>query len=82
MLPLLKASAGGALWLEDSTNPSIRFLSKNRSSFAGQNWIGLRQNNEYLVEGVLERTLLPSWLSVLLLIALATLTWWIEGRRN
>lgn len=78
--PIIKASGGGNLWLSEYARPDIRFLSKNRNSFAGNSWIGLRQNNEYSVQGLKQRELLPEWVTLLLLLGAAILTWWIEGR--
>ncbi|MFP4313941.1 MAG: hypothetical protein ACLFR0_06415, partial [Alphaproteobacteria bacterium] len=81
MRPLVNASGGGALWLADTARPDLRFLSENRSTFSGTNWIGFRQNNEYSVQGLRQREIMPEWLTLLLLLGAAILTWWIEGRR-
>lgn len=80
LLPLIKASGGNSIWLSETSSPDLRFLSKSRSSFGSGNWIGFRQNNEYSVQGLKQRELLPEWLTLLLLLSATILTWWIEGR--
>lgn len=80
MKPLIEVSNGGALWMEDTSRPDIRFLSADRRSYAGTNWIGLRQNNEYSVQGVQQKQLIPEWMMLSLLLGMVILTWWIEGR--
>ena len=78
--PLINASAGGTIWLEENERPTIRLLDKNRRHFGGDGWAGLRQNKAYTVEGVKERPLLPAVLSLFLLLGLGSLMWWREGR--
>lgn len=78
--PLIDQSSGTAIWLSETPKPDLRFLSKHRSSFGGSDWVGFRQNNEYSVQGLKQRELLPEWLTLLLLLSATILTWWIEGR--
>ncbi len=77
--PMARASKGSIKWLSETPTPSIRPLAEDRN-FAGRNWIGLRQNHDYNVTGIKEKPLLPEWMSVLILLGLATLTWWREGK--
>lgn len=77
--PLVQTSGGGILWLEDRNEPTVRLLSKGRKHFGGQGWVGLRQNNEYIVEGFKERSLLPPLLALLLILSLSSFMWWREG---
>lgn len=81
MRPLAKHSGGSVNWLVDQATPDIRMI-ENGKIFGGQNWLGLKINNNYQVTGVTETPLLPSWVYVLLLIGLIAASWWLEGRRN
>lgn len=80
MLPLINATSGHILWLEDNARPDIRFLTAERRSYGGNGWIGLRENHEFNVQGVTQKDILPDWLMLSLLLGMAILTWWIEGR--
>jgi len=79
---ILSASGGTALWLEENTSPDIRFLQGDRRSYNGREWIGLRENNETTIRGVKQKDFLPDWVMLSLLIGVAILTWWLEGRRR
>lgn len=79
--PIVEASGGGILWLEDTPEPAVRLLS-GAHRFAGGNWIGLRRNNDYIVKGVQDIPLLPAWLSLLILLCALTWAWWREGKKS
>ena len=78
--PVMDASRGSAVWLNETPHPDIRYIAAGNGSFAGRNWLALRKNNDFVVTGVQDRPLLPPWAAVLLIIGLATLCWWREGR--
>ena len=77
--PLIQASHGGTIWLQDTPHPSVRQLS-NTSYFAGRNWIGLRANNDFTVKSVKSQPLMPPWAWFALLGTFLLITWWREGR--
>lgn len=77
-MPMVSASKGGVLWLADTAKPEIR-LSRS-APFAGRNWIALRQNHDYIVTGLKDRPLLPAWAVAAILLGIAILAWWREGR--
>ncbi len=77
--PIAEATGGGVFWLEDRGVPTIRQVAPERVAY-GQSWIGLRANNQYVVEGVREIPLVPAWLALFALLSLPLLTWWREGR--
>lgn len=79
LLPLTDGSKGSVKWLADDPSPSVRHLPPGRS-YAGHNWIGLRQNGDFNVSGIKDTPLLPPWLAALILLGMATFTWWREGR--
>ena len=77
--PVAEATGGGVFWVEDRGVPTVRQVSPERVAY-GQSWIGLRANNQYVVEGVREISLVPAWLALFALLSLPLLTWWREGR--
>ncbi len=81
LTPIMTASGGGAIWLSENASPEIRSLSEGRSSYAGSNWVGLRRNREYSVQGVRQTPLLPDWAMLALLAGTVMIVWWYEGRR-
>lgn len=78
LTPLMAASGGGAVWLDDVPEPRVRLLTNSRS-YAGNNWVGLRRNSGYTVTGVRDIALMPEWASLLALLCLLTFAWWREG---
>lgn len=79
--PLIAASKGASIRLEGTPEPDIRFLPPQRD-YGGKSWLGLRQNNSFVVTGTEQTRLLPPWLALLLSAGLIILAWWREGRRQ
>jgi hypothetical protein len=79
LLPLVKATGGGIFWAGDGTLPEIRRVSPGRPA-SGHNWMGLRQNGDYLVAGFSETPLFPGLVAILLAIGLFVAAWRREGR--
>ena len=77
--PSARASGGGVFWVGDGAMPDIRLVSPGRAA-SGHNWIGLRQNGDYLVTGFSEIPLFPALAAVLLAIGLLIAAWRREGR--
>jgi uncharacterized membrane protein len=77
--PAAKASGGGVFWIGDGTMPDIRRVSPGRAA-SGHNWMGLRENGDYLVSGFREIPLFPALAAVLLAIGLLLAAWRREGR--
>ncbi|MCC6598333.1 MAG: hypothetical protein IT559_06055, partial [Alphaproteobacteria bacterium] len=75
----LSAQTGGGLWRLSQTTPALRTVSANARA-AGSNWAGLRDNHSYIVTGAHEKPFLPFWVSATLLLGLALISWWREGR--
>ncbi|MCG8508299.1 MAG: hypothetical protein MI741_03640 [Rhodospirillales bacterium] len=78
LAPLIRATGGGAFWIEDGI-PDIRRILPGRDT-AGRNWLGLRRNGAELVTGITQTPLLPWWLFLPLGLGLLGLAWWREGR--
>ncbi|HWB68039.1 MAG TPA: hypothetical protein VG708_14545, partial [Mycobacteriales bacterium] len=57
LAPIVAASGGGTYWIADGV-PEIRRVAAGRAT-AGHNWLGLRENADYIVAGFSETPLLP-----------------------
>lgn len=77
--PVAEATGGGVFWVANDGVPTARRVTPGRVA-NGQSWIGLKANNQYVVEGIRSIPLVPAWLALLALITLPLLTWWREGR--
>ena len=79
LAPLVAATRGATVWLEDHPTPRIRFLT-DASRYGGNDWLALRRNRDFTVTGVKEIPLLPEWLRLCLLFIVVAMMWWREGR--
>jgi hypothetical protein len=76
--PIVSASGGGIFWIADGV-PEIRRVASGRAT-AGHNWLGLRENDDYIVAGFSETPLLPGIAALLLAIGALIAAWRSEGR--
>jgi hypothetical protein len=82
LAPLIAETRGGAYWLghgEAAAVPRVTKVAKGRA-FAGSSWLGLQANGAYRVRAVSELPLFGTLLGLALLLGLASLTWFREGR--
>ena len=79
LAPVVAASGGAAVWLRADGVPDIRRVGPGRD-MAGQGWIGLRENRQYLVAALEQHSLLPALLMLLLIAAAIGFAWRSEGR--
>ena len=77
--PAARASGGGVFWVGDGAMPEIRRVSPGRIA-SGHNWMGLRENGDYLVTGFSETPLFPALAALLLAVGLLIAAWRREGR--
>jgi hypothetical protein len=78
LAPVVAASGGGVYWIADGV-PEIRRVAAGRGT-AGRNWLGLRENDAYVVAGFSETPLLPGIAALLLAIGTLIAAWRREGR--
>lgn len=79
LAPLAQESGGGVVWLAQDGAPSARKVRSGRDT-AGRGWIGFKANEDYVVTGIEQATLLPSWLALILAVGGFMLAWRAEGR--
>jgi hypothetical protein len=77
--PDVAATGGGLFWIGDGSLPRVRRVAPGRLA-AGDGWLGLRENGDYIVTGVREVPLMPGLVALALLIGLFLLAWRREGR--
>jgi len=79
--PVTQESRGGIFHLntQGSDTPSIRGVRPGRVG-AGENWLGLHRNEQYLVRAVHETQLFTGPFALLLIFAALALAWRREGR--
>ncbi|MGC2855594.1 hypothetical protein ACM64Y_08965 [Novispirillum sp. DQ9] len=78
--PLADATGGGVFWLGESDGlPEVRRTAPSALQ-AGDGWLGLRANQDYVVNGVRQTALLPPALALPLVLAGLMLAWWREGK--
>jgi hypothetical protein len=77
--PIIDATKGGAYRLATDGLPDVRKVRAGRDT-AGRGWIGLRSNEDYVVAGVHQASLLPALLVLLLGLGATMLAWRREGR--
>ena len=78
LAPIVNASGGGIFWIADGV-PEIRRVASGRAT-AGHDWLGLRENDDYIVAGFSETPLLPGIAALLLAIGTLIAAWRREGR--
>jgi len=77
--PAIQATGGGLYWVGPGSLPDLRRVSADRAT-SGRNWIGFRENGDYVVTGVKETSLLPGVFALLLALAAFIAAWRREGR--
>jgi len=79
--PLTEASGGGVynVVLPGNDPPAVRRVRAGRDAH-GSDWIGLRDNEAYILRGVREVPLLAGILAITAMLALLLFAWWRESR--
>jgi hypothetical protein len=82
--PILDETRGGAHWLGNdasigSSVPRVTKVAEGRA-YSGSGWLGLKSNGAYRVRSVSELPLFATFFGLALLLGLASITWYREGR--
>lgn len=82
LAPIATATRGGIYWAGENAAdmPSIRTVRAGRFA-AGADWLGLRENEQYLVNDVRLVPLVPGPVALVLILASLLLAWRREGRQ-
>jgi hypothetical protein len=76
---LAHVSGGGVHWLDGAGTPELRRTEEGHAA-SGSAWIGLEHRHDHVVTGVAALDLLPSWLSLPLMLCLILAAWRQESR--
>jgi hypothetical protein len=79
LAPLAHATGGAVFWAGDGNIPEVRRVGPGRVA-AGQGWMGIRENGDYVVTGFRETPLLPALAALVLALGLLLAGWGREGR--
>lgn len=77
--PIAEATGGSVKWLIDDDPPRVRWIAPGRAA-AGRDWIGFRENRQYVVTGLSQVPVLPAVLLLVLLLGGLMVVWYVEGR--
>ncbi|MEO1472043.1 MAG: glutamine amidotransferase, partial [Pseudomonadota bacterium] len=77
--PLVAATGGATVWLDEAGVPDLRLVSAGRRA-QGRGWIGLAARDAYRVTGIRLTPLMPAWLAALATGLLFLAAWRREGR--
>ncbi|MCE9649499.1 MAG: hypothetical protein K8R18_07735 [Parvibaculum sp.] len=79
--PVAAETGGGLYWVGENAEdtPDIRTVRPGHDA-AGDNWLGLKRNEQYLVRAVHQVPLLSGPLALLLILGTLALAWRREGR--
>lgn len=85
MKPISDATGGGQFWMGGTNGASPRDLPRlamltDAPRYYGQNWLGLKDREAYVVRGVQYTPLLAGAIALALLIGVIMLTWFRESR--
>ncbi|MDE1173810.1 MAG: hypothetical protein PW790_09095 [Parvibaculaceae bacterium] len=81
LAPVAEATRGGIYWAGENAQdtPGVRSIRPGRAA-AGTDWLGLRENAQYLVSDVKLTPLLTGPLALILILGALLLAWRREGR--
>ncbi len=74
MEPLARDTKGGIFWMADTGVPKVRMVKPERRA-RGISWLGIRENNQYVVMDTRKVTLVSAPLALLLTLGLFLLAW-------
>lgn len=80
LAPTVRATGGSIRFVADGRIPALRMVDRGGDTAGTAEAIGLLRNHAHVVTGVTAVPLLPSWAALCLLLGLAALAWWREGR--
>jgi len=76
--PVAKQTGGAVRWIADGL-PDLRMVRADRDR-SGRNWLGLVENDAYVVTGVAQTSLMAPLAVIFLLLGAIMAAWWREGR--
>ncbi len=83
--PIAQATGGGQFWMGGTNGAAPRDMPRlvtlaSATRYHGQNWLGLKDREAYIVKGVQYTPVLAGFLALALFVGLIMLTWFRESR--
>ena len=83
--PISDATGGGQFWMGGTNGKAGKDLPRlamlqSATRYHGQNWLGLKDREAYVVRGVQYTPLLAGFLALALFLGIIMLTWYRESR--
>jgi hypothetical protein len=83
--PISDATGGGQFWMGGTNGKAAKDLPRlamlqSATRYHGQNWLGLKDREAYVVRGVQYTPLLAGFLALALFLGIIILTWYRESR--
>ncbi len=83
--PIAEATGGGQFWMGGTNGKPAKDLPRlamlqSATRYYGQNWLGLKDREAYVVRGVQYTPLLAGFLALALFLGIIMLTWYRESR--
>ncbi len=66
LAPLVEKTHGAMIWYDAHPRFSLRRVGASRRDFGGDDWIGVKENDVYVVKNIRGVELLPNWLFLLI----------------
>ena len=79
LLPVTEATQGAMIWFQENQDFDLRNIKPDTRIMGGDSWLGLKRNEAYTIDNIESLSLLPNFLSLLLIIAGVLWAWWRES---
>ncbi len=80
--PVVNETHGGLIWYQENRDFSLRDVTPNTGTKGGDSWLGLKRNGAYAIANVESLSLLPNYLTLLIIMAGVVFMWWRESGRR
>lgn len=82
--PAVQATQGGIVWFQENRDFDLRDISATTHVTGGDDWVGLKRNKAFTIDNIESLSLLPNWLSLIVIFAGIVFMWWREsgGRKK
>lgn len=80
--PVVEKTKGGIIWFQENQGFSLKEVSDSAHVMGSDSWLGIKRNKAYTVDNVETLSLVPNWLSLLIIMSLCVWAWWRESGRS
>jgi len=80
--PVVEQTKGGLIWYQQNQDFKLRDVTPNAGSMGSDDWLGLKRNSAYTIANVESLSLMPNYLTLLVIFGGIVLMWWRESGRG